>query len=239
VKLSVHPSELAPGLMLGDEVQLGAGLAMGGGVVIHSGSVVWDGCELEDGAVLGKRPRLGRHSTAKRLDLEPVIVESGAVICTGAVVYAGARICERAIVGDQSQVRERSRVGRDSVIGRGTAVENDVLIGADVRVQSNCYLAGHTLIEDEVFVGPGVVTANDNSMGRHERGVELRGPTLRRACRIGAGALLLPGVEIGTEAFVAAGAVVTADVSRRTLVIGVPAREVRRVPDEDLVERWR
>jgi acetyltransferase-like isoleucine patch superfamily enzyme len=225
--------------MLGHEVQLGARLSMGGGVVIHSGSVVWDDCEIQDGAVLGKRPRLGRHSTAKQVDLEPVIIDAEAVICTGAVVYAGARIRERAIVGDQSQVRERSQVGRDSVIGRGTAVENDVLIGADVRIQSNCFLAPRTVVEDEVFLGPGVVTTNDNAMGRHEKGAELRGPTLRRACRVGAGALLLPGIEIGREAFIATGAVVTADVAPRTVVMGVPARELREVPEEDLMERWR
>jgi acetyltransferase-like isoleucine patch superfamily enzyme len=239
VKLCVHPSELAPGLMVGHETQLGARLTIGGGVVIHSGSVVCDGCELQDGAVIGKRPRLGPHSTAKRVDLDPVIVEDEAVICTGAVVYAGARICARAIVGDQAQVRERSQVGRDTVIGRGTSVENDVVVGADVRVQSNCFLAPHTVVEDEVFVGPGVVSTNDNTMGRHERGAELRGPTLRRACRIGGGAVLLPGVVIGEDAFVAAGAVVIGDVAPRAVVMGVPAREVRQVPAEDLVERWR
>jgi acetyltransferase-like isoleucine patch superfamily enzyme len=57
---------------------------------------------------------------------------------------------------------------------------------------------------------------------------------LRRACRIGAGAVLLPGVEVGEEAFVGAGAVVTSNVSARSVVIGVPARPVRDVPDDEL-----
>ena len=67
----------------------------------------------------------------------------------------------------------------------------------------------------------------------------LRGATLRRACRIGGGAVLTPGVEVGEEAFVAAGAVVTRDVPPRAVVMGVPARVVREVGDEDLLERWR
>ena len=50
--------------------------------------------------------------------------------------------------------------------------------------------------------------------------------------------MLVPGVEIGEEAFVAAGAVVTSDVPPRAVVMGVPARVVRQVPDEDLLERW-
>jgi acetyltransferase-like isoleucine patch superfamily enzyme len=76
-------------------------------------------------------------------------------------------------------------------------------------------------------------------MGRHPRGEVLIAPVLRRAARIGAGAILLPGVEVGEEAFVAAGALVTRDVAAREVVMGVPARAVRRVPDEDLLERWR
>ena len=62
---------------------------------------------------------------------------------------------------------------------------------------------------------------------------------LRRACRIGGGVVLLPGVEIGEEAAVGAGAVVTAPVAPRTLVAGVPARVLREVRDEELLERWR
>ena len=84
-----------------------------------------------------------------------------------------------------------------------------------------------------------MTTTNDDTMGRHPRGSGLAGPILRRACRIGGGAVLTPGVEIGAEAFVAAGAVVTRDVESRAVVMGVPARVVRRVGDEDLLERWR
>jgi acetyltransferase-like isoleucine patch superfamily enzyme len=239
LKLCVHSSDLAPGLMLGHQVELGSGLVLGGGVVIHSGTVVGDGCELQDQAVLGKRPRLGRLSTSASQDLEALILERNSVVCAAAVVYAGSRIGESAIVGDHTQVREHTTIGANSVIGRGCGVENDVSIGVFVRVQSNSYLASRTVIEDDVFVAPGVVTANDNAMGRHVPDQKLKGPVLRRACRVGAGAVLIPGVEIGEEAFVAAGAVVTKDVPARAVVMGVPARQVREVPAEDLLEMWR
>jgi acetyltransferase-like isoleucine patch superfamily enzyme len=235
----LRASELAPGLVLGRDVQLGSDLELGSGVVIHSGCVVGDGCEVQDGAVLGKRPRLGPRSTAGGGSVQALIVEQGAVTCAGVVVYAGARLGERAIVGDQAQVRERVSVGAESVIGRGSGIENDVTIGAGVRVQSNCYFPARTLIEDDVFIGPAVVAANDNAMGRHGPDESLRGPTLRRACRVGIGAVLLPGVEIGAEAFIAAGAVVCDDVPARAVMMGVPARFVREVPEEDLWERWR
>jgi len=118
-------------------------------------------------------------------------------------------------------------------------VDNDVVVGARVRVQTNVYLTGFSLVEDDVFIGPGAVLTNDHTMARHAPGAPLRGPVLRRACRVGGGAVLAPGVEIGEEAFVAAGAVVVSDVPARAVVMGVPARVVREVPEEDLLERWR
>jgi acetyltransferase-like isoleucine patch superfamily enzyme len=108
-----------------------------------------------------------------------------------------------------------------------------------VKVQTACYLTAFSVVEDDVFVAPGVTTTNDNAMGRHERGAQLQGATLRRGCRVGAGSILLPGIEVGEEAFVAAGAVVTRDVEPRTLVMGVPAKAVRQVEDAELLEQWR
>jgi acetyltransferase-like isoleucine patch superfamily enzyme len=135
-------------------------------------------------------------------------------------------------------VRERARIGAESLIGRGTAVDNDVSVGARVKVQSNCYLTAGAVIEDDVFIGPGVTLTNDNAMARHPKGDPPDAPALRRACRIGGGSVICPGVEIGEEAFVGAGAVVTEDVPARAVVVGVPARKIREVSDEDLLERW-
>jgi acetyltransferase-like isoleucine patch superfamily enzyme len=158
---------------------------------------------------------------------------------TGAVVFAGTSIAAEAILGDQTFVRERSRIGEGSVIGRGSVVDNDVRVGARVRVQTNVYLTAFTVIEDDVFVGPGALTTNDDTMARHGPEEPIVGAILRRACRVGGGAVLTPGVEVGEEAFVAAGSVVTRDVPARAVVMGVPARVVREVPERDLLERWR
>jgi acetyltransferase-like isoleucine patch superfamily enzyme len=232
-------SDRAPGLVLGDDVTLPHDLRIGAHVVIHDGTVVGGGCEIQDGAVLGKPPKLARHSTAPTAGGEPLVIEDGAVVCCGAIVFAGARIGDGAIVGDQAYVRERASIGAGTVIGRGSAVDNDVVVGARVRVQTSVYLTAYSVVEDDVFVGPGAVTTNDSTMSRHGPDYALCGARLRRACRVGGGAVLVPGVEIGEEAFVAAGAVVTRDVPARAVVMGVPARVVREVGDADLLERWR
>jgi len=224
--------------LLGEGVALAQDVSFGAYVVVHEGSAIGDGCAIGDHAVLGKRPQLARHSSA-RGEAGQLHLGAGVSVGTAAVVFAGARIADGAILGDQCFVRERSSVGEGSVIGRGSVVDNDVVVGARVRLQSNVYLTAFTTVEDDVFVGPGVVTTNDDTMARHAPGKPLRGALLRRACRIGGAAVLTPGVEVGEEAFVAAGALVTRDVPARAVVMGVPARVVREVPDADLLERWR
>jgi acetyltransferase-like isoleucine patch superfamily enzyme len=224
------------GPILGDGVQVGEGVRFGAHVVVHDGTVIAEGCVIEDGAVLGKVPRLAGRPAP---DLPPLRLGARVTVCAGAVVYAGSEIGAEAIVGDQAQVRERTTIGERTVIGRAAGIDNDVRVGAGVKIQSQVYVTAFSIVEDDVFLGPGASTTNDDTMGRHGPEYALAGATIRRAARIGGGAVLVPGVEIGEEAFVAAGAVVTKDVPPRAVVMGVPARQVDDVGDEDLLERWR
>lgn len=233
-------AEIAEGAFVGPGVQLGEGVRVEAGAVIRDGVELGPDCLIESGAVLGKQPRLRRGSSAASGEpIGPLVLKGGVTVCSGAVVYAGATIGAGAILGDQCQVRERAIVGPQSVVGRGSCVDFGAQVGARVLIQTGVYVTGGAVVEDDAFLGPGVQMTNDHTMGRHAAGEKLRGPVVRRAARIGGGAILLPGVEVGEEAFVAAGALVARDVPPRAVVMGVPARVVRRVPDEDLLERWR
>ncbi len=231
------PSDRAPGLVLGTGVTFGRDVVLGANVVIHTGVEIGDRCSIEDGAVLGKAPVLAATSSASRATPPPLVLAERVSIGCGAIVFAGARIEAGAIVGDQTHVRERAVIGAQTVVGRGSAIGADAAIGACVRIQTNVWLTSYSVIEDDVFVGPGVISTNDDAMARGGEDYVLRGPTLRRACRVGGGVVLAPGVEVGEEAFVAAGAVVTRDVPPRALVMGVPARVVREVSAGELLAR--
>ena len=188
--------------------------------IVFPGTVIGEGCKILDYAVVGKQPTLSPRSTAGREELAPLELGAGTIVSTGAIVFAGTTVGERVIVGDQACIRERCTIGDDVVIGSGSLVENDSQVGALTKIQAHAYITAYSLLEDNVFIAPCVITTNDNFMGRTEkRHALVKGPTIRRGARVGGGAVLLPGIEIGEEAFIGAGAVV-----------------VRDVPDEELLE---
>ena len=203
---------------------------------VYAGTMLGEGVRVLENAVVGKQPALSPRSTARREPLPPPEIGDGTVISTGAIVFAGTQIGARVILGDQSCVRERVTIGDDVVLGRGSLVENDTSIGAMTKIQADAYITAYSTIEEHVFIAPRVVTTNDNLMGRTERRHALtKGPTIRRGARVGGGAVLCPGIEIGAEAFVGAGAVVTKDVPPRVIVVGNPARVLREVSEDELL----
>ena len=205
--------------------------------IVYPGTVLGEGVKVLEGAVVGKQPSLSPRSTAKRDPLPPAEIGDGTIVSTGAIVFAGTRVGARVIVGDQACVRERVDIGDDVVVGRGVLVENDTTIGALTKIQADAYITAYSTLEDNVFIAPRVITTNDNFMGRTERRHELiKGPTVRRGARVGGGAILCPGIVVGEEAFVGAGAVVTRDVAPRMLVVGNPARVLRSVSADELLE---
>jgi acetyltransferase-like isoleucine patch superfamily enzyme len=204
--------------------------------IVHDGTVVGDGCRVGAFAILGKQPALSPRSHLKPEPLAPLELGEGTVISERATVFAGTRIGARCVIGDGATVRERCTIGDDVVIGAGSLVENDTTIGSMTKIQALAYITAYCTLEEHVFVAPCVVTTNDNFMGRTEkRRALIKGATIRRGARVGGAAVLCPGVEVGEEAFVGAGAVVVRDVPPRVVVVGNPARVLRDVPEDELL----
>ncbi len=230
-------AQLGNNVVIESGVVIGAGAVVGNNVTIYAGTRIGRGCIIADNVVLGRKPRLSPQSTAKSGELGPLVVGNACTFGTGSCVYAGTTLGDTVTVADMVTIRERVTIGSRVVVGRGVCVENDVSIGTYTRIQTGAYITAYTTLEDHVFIAPMVTTTNDNFMGRTEKRLELmKGPTVKRGARIGGNAILLPGIVVGEEAFVAAGSVVTRDVPPRKLVIGVPARVVRDVPEEELLD---
>ena len=159
----------------------------------------------------------------------PAIIGDDATIRPGTVIYADVTIGDRFTTGHHAVIREQTTIGDDVLVGTAVVIDGNTAIGSTVSMQTGEYVPNGTTIEDDVFIGPHAVLTNDPYPIRTDR--PLAAPTIRSDASIGANATILPGVEIGRGAFVAAGSVVTADVPEETLAIGVPAR-TRSLPTE-------
>ena len=241
----IHPTaKLGAGVTLGEfcvigpNVTLGEGCKLGHHVVIHADTVVGANVRIDDHASLGKVPmRAANSATTKEQDLPPLTIGDVSIVGTGVVLYRGAVIDGKVLMADLCTVRENVTVGRGTIVGRGVTIENFCSVGRYCKLESECYLCAYSTLEDRVFVAPGVVTSNDNFVGRtQERFKHFKGVTVRKGGRIGAGSVTLPGVHINERGLVAAGSTVTRDVTARTVVVGKPAKPWREVPVEQLLE---
>lgn len=194
--------------------------------------IIESGVTIQDFVVIGKD---GSQKAVRR-----TWIGKGTRVLTGAIIYSGCDIGKNCLIADHASIRENCVLGDNTVIGRNVCVEMNTKIGAHVLIETQAHITGNMVIEDYAFIGPNVTTMNDKIMGHPVKfrpklkgKIELVGPTIKRGARIGSAACILPGVVIGEEAVVGAGAVVTKDVSPYTVVVKAPAIELKKVPQDE------
>ena len=194
-------------------------------VYIAPGVTIGPGAHMEPPAIIGQPPR-----GAKKGEL-PLVIGADATIRPFTTIYAGSVFGDRLQTGQGASIREDNIVGDDVSIGTNAVLEFGNRIGNRVRIHSGCFLELVT-IEDDVFVGPNVVFTDDPHPMNCPNYKNCRGGALvRRLARLGANATILPGVEIGENSLVGAGAVVVEDVPAGMVVAGNPARVIKAVDD--------
>lgn len=221
-----------------DNVRIGRNCAIGHHVVIKSGTVIGDNVRIDEHTVIGKQPmKAKRSATTKAQVLPPVRIGNNCLVGASVIVYCGCRINNDILIADFASIRENVIIGSETIIGRGVAIENKCSIGKRCKVETEVYICAYSTVSDDCFIAPEVTFTNDNFLARtKERFKYFKGPTLKRGARIGANATILPGRVLGSDCLVAAGSIVTKDVPARTVVMGAPARQIRPVPKEQLLE---
>lgn len=133
-------------------------------------------------------------------------------------VQDNVRIGEGTRVGSFTLIHMGAKIGASTTIGSHCNIF-ECSIGDRVSIQTACHITRGVVIEDDVFVGPGVITLNDNLM----KGV-LRPPRICKGAKVGGGSVILPGIIIGEKALIGAGSVVRRDVLPGATIVGNPAR---------------
>jgi acetyltransferase-like isoleucine patch superfamily enzyme len=183
-----------------------------------------EAAKVDDGVVLGYLP-------TRSVDDRALKILGGAVIRAGTIIYAGSTIGRGLETGHNVILREENTIGVELRIWNNSTIDYGCRIGDRVKIHCNCYVAQYSVLEDDVFLAPGVTIANDKYPGWEETPVGLIGPTIRRGAQIGVNVTILPGIEIGAGAVVGAGSVVTRNVEPGVVVVGNPARPARTVAE--------
>ena len=174
---------------------------------------------------------IGEKSLRKVKNGRTAIGEN-AIFLSNSVVYEGVSIGEGLIIGHNAIIREECTIGKNFKLWNSSVVDYGCKIGNNVKVHCNCYIAQYTIIEDNAFIGPGTIIANDKYPGSELSRVDkLDAPTIKKGAQIGVNVTVLPGVTIGERAVVGGGSVVTKDVPKETVVYGNPAKVVCSIYD--------
>ncbi len=222
--------QIHPFAVIYDGAEIGDGVVIHPHAVIASGVTIGKNTEVFPGAFIGKEPK-GAGATARQPVFErKVEIGENCSIGPHAVVFYDVKIGNNTLLGDGASLREKVSVGNFCIISRYVTINYETSVGDYTKIMDGTHITGNAVIGDHVFVSLLVGTTNDNAMGKSGYSSDkVMGPRIRDRAVVGAGAMMLPNVEIGEGAVVAAGAVVTKDVAANSLVAGVPARFVRNV----------
>ena len=183
-----------------------------------------ENCAIDEGVLLGYlSPRKGFENVLK--------IGDGASVRSGSVIYAGTTIGDHLQTGHNIVIREQNEIGSNFCIWNNSVVDYGVKIGHNVKIHCGIYIAQYTVIEDDVFMAPGVMIANDMHPGCPDSAECMRGPTIKRGVQIGVNVTLVPFITIGERSLIGSGSVVTKDVPPESVVYGNPARVQGSIKD--------
>lgn len=191
------------------------------------------------GTVIGRPPMSPSGVTEidySKLESKPVYIGDNTIIGANTVIYNNVKIGKNCLIGDGVHIREDVTIGDNCIIGIGCKVGARTVIGNKTRIMDLTNVASDAVIKNNVFVGPGVIMSNDNSMSRDKTkgGFDFVGPFIDDWATVGSNASILPGVVVGKDSIVGASSVVTKDVPPGVLVLGIPAKYKRNLKPEEI-----
>lgn len=189
--------------------------------IVHPNVVLGEDVVVEDFCIIGL-PFKGMKNMQ-------TIIGSGSIIRAGTYIYAGNQIGKNFQTGNKANIRELNQIGDDVSIGTHSVIEHHIIIGNNVRIHSQVFVPEYSTLENDCWIGPNVVLTNARYPKHVSVKDKLKGPLIANNVKIGANATILPGVIIGRNSLIGAGCVVTKHVAPDTIVVGNPAKPLRKI----------
>lgn len=191
--------------------------------------IIYENVIIGEGVTIDKFVIIGQPTRGRRPGEIQTVIGSNAVIRSHTVIYAGNKIGDNFQTGHHTMIREENEIGNNVSVGTGTIIEHHVKIRDGARIHSNAFIPEYSVLENDAWIGPGVVLTNARYPRSEDVKRNLIGPTIGNKAKIGAGAVILPGIMIGAYALVGAGSVVVSDVPANAVVVGNPARVIKSI----------
>lgn len=204
-------------------------VTIGANTYIDSNTIIRSGVTIGEDAFIGANCIIGEYWMDFCLDRElhehPLIIGKKALIRSGTIIYAGSQIGDNFQTGHQVTIREKTEIGDNVSIGTLSDVQGNCKLGNYVRLHSNVHIGQLSIVDDFVWVFPYVVLTNDptppseNFVGVHVHSFAI----------VATGSIVMPGLDIGQDSLIGAGAIVTKSVEPYAVVVGNPAKTISDV----------
>ena len=225
-----------PSAIIGKDVKIEKNVYVSSGAKIYGKIIIKEGTYIGENCIIGHPQRTELSSIVK--SKENIVNSEGPQTTLGrnCTIRAGTIIYSEVTMGDDCQtghnvlIREKTVIGSNTLIGTNSIIDGNVSIGNHVSIQTGVYIPLFCTIGNYVFMGPFSKLTNDKYMMRKK--YELIGVIVEDYVSLGANSVILPGIRLKRGTMVGAGSVVTKDTNEKDIVIGNPARVLKKVPED-------
>jgi len=221
---------IGKGVKIESDVYISKGVKIYGKALIQAGTYVGENC------IVGhpQRSDLSKIVKDKKeiTDYESPLITIGedCTIRAGTIIYSEVNVGKKCQTGHNVMIREKTTIGSNTIVGTNTVIDGNTIIGENVSIQTGVYIPLYCKIGNNVFMGPFSKLTNDKYMMR--KIYDLIGPNIEDDVSLGANSVILPGITLKRGTIVGAGSVVTKNTNENDIVIGNPAKLLKKKPED-------